>query len=66
MKKDGLLVVKKAGRPKGSKIIVKTVVIDLSQEQLDEVETLMKKWELKTRSKAFEKCLEKIYALENV
>lgn len=55
---------KKVGRPKGVKIVVKTSIIDFSQEQLDKVEFLMKKWDMKTRSKVLEKCLEKIYSLE--
>jgi len=57
---------KKRGRPKGSKIVVATILANLSADELKKIEFLMKKWGLKTRSRTILKCLEKAFAQENI
>ncbi len=39
---------------------------DKCPEELDKIESLMKKWNMKTRTKVLLKCLNKVYAQESV
>lgn len=39
---------------------------DKSQDELKKIEFLMKKWNMRTRTKVLLKCVNKVYAQENV
>ena len=66
LEENQLKVKRKAGRPKGMKEIVKSVVVDLDKFELGHINFLLDKWDMKTKSKILLKCMEKIYLVENM